>query len=113
MGISYNTIYDTVICPVDIQFHNVDPIIVNFAITQASPALEYITLFCLEKISATTLEKLLDLYYLDFVLFGYDITPFIKILNDKKIKEDINKDNTTISSESSFPTNVTILDMDM
>ena len=33
------------------------------------------------------LDKILNIYYLDFSLFGYDITPFLEIVN-KKYKDE-------------------------
>lgn len=33
------------------------------------------------------LEKILNIYYLDFRLFGYDISPFLEIVN-KKYKDE-------------------------
>ena len=38
----------------------------------------------LKNVKPHILEKVLNIYYLDFVLFGYDINPFLKILENKQ-----------------------------
>jgi len=38
----------------------------------------------LKNVKPHILEKVLNIYYLDFVLFGYDINPFLKILQNKQ-----------------------------
>ncbi|XP_023343113.1 carbohydrate sulfotransferase 12 isoform X2 [Eurytemora carolleeae] len=42
----------------------------------------------LENVSSQDLGKLLDLYYLDFILFGYDIQEFLNLKHAKKEKEE-------------------------
>ena len=47
------------------------------------------------------LEKILNIYYLDFSLFGYDINPFLEIVN-KKYKDEravTPRDNQNIREE--------------
>ena len=41
----------------------------------------------LRPVKAHILEKILNIYYLDFSLFGYDISPFLEML-DQKYKEE-------------------------
>ena len=38
----------------------------------------------LKNVKPHILERVLNIYYLDFVLFGYDIKPFLEILRRKK-----------------------------
>ncbi len=40
-----------------------------------------------EDVDPATLEKILNMYYLDFKLFDYDIQIFINILNSKRASE--------------------------
>lgn len=53
----------------------------------------------LKNVKPHILEKVLNIYYLDFVLFGYDITPFQTIL-DKKFKEIANSNHTQTSNKT-------------
>ena len=38
----------------------------------------------LKNVKPHILERVLNIYYLDFVMFGYDIKPFLEILSRKK-----------------------------
>ena len=38
---------------------------------------------CLEDVSAGNLAELVDIYYLDFILFGYDLMEIQEIIEDK------------------------------
>ena len=42
-----------------------------------------LTICFLENVDPDTLEKFIDMYYLDFVLFGYNIQEINAILQDK------------------------------
>ena len=58
----------------------------------------------LKNVKAHILEKVLNIYYLDFVLFGYDMSPFQNIL-DQKYK-DIDKLNHTQALNKTMPINL-------
>jgi len=45
----------------------------------------------LKGVKAWVLEKVLDIYELDFTMFGYDIQPFLNILSKKREKEKMKK----------------------
>ena len=50
----------------------------------------------LENVDAATLKTYLSKYYLDFVLFGYDIQPILDIL---QLKENTTTHTSTSSTE--------------
>ena len=47
----------------------------------------YMYSYISEDVDSATLEKILNMYYLDFKLFDYDIQIFINILDSKRASE--------------------------
>ena len=47
----------------------------------------YMYSYISEDVDPATLEKILNMYYLDFKLFDYDIQTFINILDSKRASE--------------------------